>query len=81
MPFIFGAAVEDAYFLGEKDGDLSQEIMGYWTRFARTGNPNTTRGFTWPLFTESTEKYLNLNDNMEVQANLREEYCSFWDAR
>ena len=81
MPFIFGDAVEDAYFLGEKDANLSEQIMSYWTQFARTGNPNTTDGFTWPLFTNDSQNYLDLNDDLNIKSNLREEYCSFWDAR
>jgi para-nitrobenzyl esterase len=81
MPFIFGAAVEDSYFLGENDAELSEKIIGYWTRFARTGNPNTAESFAWESFKSDTQSYLTLENDMRIQTDLRKDYCSFWDNR
>lgn len=79
MPFVFGAAVEDSYFLGEKDAGLSNQVVRYWTQFARTGNPNGSGDFQWQPFTRDAEYYLDLRDDLENKTDLRKDYCSFWD--
>jgi para-nitrobenzyl esterase len=44
------------------DLTFSQELMGYWTRFAATGNPNGAGAVTWPQYDATTDSMLQLDD-------------------
>lgn len=47
--------------LNESQQALSDAMVGYWTRFARTGNPNeTATPGAWPAFTAGNDTYLSL---------------------
>jgi len=41
---------------------FSQALMGYWTRFAATGNPNGAGAVAWPQYDRNTEGMLQLDD-------------------
>jgi len=36
--------------------------MGYWTRFADTGDPNGSGAVTWPMYDPSADSMLQLDD-------------------
>lgn len=44
------------------DLKFSQSLMGYWTRFAATGNPNGTGATAWPIYDPTTDSMLQLDD-------------------
>jgi para-nitrobenzyl esterase len=50
------------------DLTFSQAMMGYWTRFAATGNPNGAGAVTWPPYDPTTDSMLQLDDTL-VQIN------------
>ncbi|MBI5255692.1 MAG: carboxylesterase family protein [Burkholderiales bacterium] len=39
---------------------LSDTMVGYWTEFARSGNPNAAGTSTWPAYTAAGDQYLSL---------------------
>lgn len=39
---------------------LSDAMVGYWTRFAATGNPNFSGAPTWPTYTAATDEFQSL---------------------
>ena len=41
---------------------LAGQIMGYWTRFAATGNPNGAGAVQWPAYDATTDAMLQLDD-------------------
>jgi para-nitrobenzyl esterase len=43
---------------GPKDEALSKLMMGYWTNFAKTGNPNGKGLPAWPTFTASDQRVM-----------------------
>jgi len=47
---------------------LAGQIMGYWTRFAATGNPNGAGAVQWPAYDATTDAMLQLDDTF-VQIN------------
>jgi para-nitrobenzyl esterase len=59
---------------------LSGQIMGYWTRFAATGNPNGAQATAWPSYNATTDPMLQIDD-VSVQINgYRTQQCDFYDA-
>jgi len=44
------------------DLTFSQAMMGYWARFAATGNPNGGGAVAWPLYDPTTDSMLQLDD-------------------
>jgi para-nitrobenzyl esterase len=64
IPYVFGTAglfgslgpIEDA------DYRLSATIMGYWTRFATTGDPNGGNAPAWPRYDPASDMHLQFGD-------------------
>jgi para-nitrobenzyl esterase len=61
---------------------LSDQIVGAWTNFAKTGNPNATGLTVWPVLTTGSPVFLKqdtvsttLNEAQYRAAN----HCDFWD--
>jgi para-nitrobenzyl esterase len=63
FPFIGGAEEEK----------LSEAVIGYWTRFAKTGDPNGG-AVTWPAMTEALD-YLDIDATQEAGTNLNSDVC------
>ena len=63
---------------GEKN--LSLQMVRYWTKFARYGNPNGVGDLRWPAYSNSSDTLLVL-DTPEVfnESNVNSEKCNFWD--
>jgi hypothetical protein len=59
MPYVFGTLSELGSF-NDDDANVSKQVMGYWTTFARTGNPNGRNG-KWPRFDRATRSYLQID--------------------
>lgn len=56
---------------------LASQMVGYWTRFAATGNPNARGLPTWPKYQNGTVHSLAPNDIKQVNA-YQEHNCAFW---
>ncbi|HJX12052.1 MAG TPA: carboxylesterase family protein [Dehalococcoidales bacterium] len=65
IPYVFGHADGQGY--DATDRRLSGAMMGGWTQFARTGNPNGEGLPEWPAFSPRAERYLELNDEISVR--------------
>jgi para-nitrobenzyl esterase len=63
---------------------FTHEMLGYWTQFAATGNPNAPGDAgapAWPSYAATTDQYLELIDPTPMSiANLRKTQCDFWDS-
>lgn len=63
--------------------DLAIEaaILGYWTRFAATGDPNggDTTTAAWPVYLADVDPYLDLAMPVKAGAGVRTEQCDFWE--
>lgn len=40
--------------------DLSTKMVGFWSTFAKTGNPNAPGSAAWPAYTAANDTYLTL---------------------
>ncbi len=64
------------------DYAISRAMQGYWTNFAKTGNPDETGLPPWPAYTGQSRKFLEFTDNGPVAGSqLRQKQCEvFADA-
>ncbi len=81
LPFVFGT--DPAFPLGRvgaSGASTSEAMEGYWTRFARTGDPNGDGAVMWSAYDRATDKHLVLAANVREVAHYKDAVCDFWDA-
>lgn len=73
-------AVQSGYFTYDQY-KLSEKMIGYWTKFAKTGNPNREGYPQWPAFS-STGKVQKLAPNaIGASSSFATDHkCGFWDS-
>ena len=60
------------------DAMLGQTMRGYWSRFARAGNPNGRGAVRWPRYRDRSDKRLNLDVQPTLLTGFRRHECEFW---
>jgi carboxylesterase type B len=79
--YVFGTMVDIPFFTpANADAELSSAMMGYWTRFAATGDPNGNDATPWPFYDGMADAYLQLDADILAQEGLHSAKCDFWDA-
>lgn len=81
LPFVFGT--DPAFPLGRvgtSGASTAEAIQGYWTRFAKTGDPNGEGAVTWAPYARATDTHLVLAANVHEVAHYKDAVCDFWDA-
>jgi para-nitrobenzyl esterase len=82
LPYVFGTL--DVFSLlgtiSQFDRDLSDTIMGYWTRFAATGDPNGDGAARWPEYNQATDLHLQLGDTVDAAGGLYKAACDLADS-
>ena len=73
----FGAA---DYAFSPAEDRLSAVMTGYWTNFAKTGDPNGPGLAEWPRFTDANHQTLVLDDPIDVLDGWRDLECDFFDS-
>ncbi len=63
---------------GTADEILWREILGYFARFAASGDPNADGGVEWPTYDEEADRHLVLDTTPSVGENAAAK-CAFWD--
>ena len=70
--------------LDQAQRSLSDAMVRYWTRFARSGDPNAETGTLpfWPRYTADADTYLVLDTPAPVTSGgiAEAHQCDFWDA-
>jgi para-nitrobenzyl esterase len=60
---------------------LADQMVGFWTQFAKTGNPNSGASSLWPQYSEATDTYLSLKPGgasaVTTDFSARHQ-CVFW---
>jgi para-nitrobenzyl esterase len=62
-----------------EDRATEEAMLGYWARFAATGDPNGTAAATWRPFATGDEAYLSLELVPTLERDLAQADCDFWD--
>jgi para-nitrobenzyl esterase len=57
---------------------VSDLMQGYWSRFAKTGNPNGGTAPTWPAFDPDRGTRLAINAEPSPIENFRSAECAMW---
>lgn len=59
--------------------ELSDEVQGYWTRFAATGDPNGDDAVDWPVYETASDAHIVFDTTVTASSGLAEANCDFWD--
>lgn len=81
IPYVFGNAGLFTALgeIEEADYRLSEALMGYWTRFAATGDPNGESAVAWPRYDRVEDQHLELGDTIRVGSGLYKAACDLAD--
>ena len=66
LPYVFGHPDQAPGPWTDEDRALSEAIMGYWTNFAKNGNPNGPGLVHWPAFTPAQPQVLHFDSTIHV---------------
>src|SRR6266481_3957558 len=58
---------------------LSDAMLGYWSRFAKAGDPNGS-AIAWPKYDAAGDSNLELATPIGSQTGLKMQKCDFWDS-
>ncbi|XP_074546531.1 bile salt-activated lipase-like [Halichoeres trimaculatus] len=83
LQYVFGKPFTTPLGYWPSHRDVSRYMINYWTNFAKTGDPNKGESVpaTWPEFTSTGHKYLEINSKMDknyVRQKLRTRQVHFW---
>jgi para-nitrobenzyl esterase len=71
--------VVQTYEPTNSDLALEAAMLGYWARFAATGNPNGNGAVNWPRYDPASDLYLDLGTPITAGNGVRTSKCDFWD--
>jgi para-nitrobenzyl esterase len=73
---VFGTS--PAFTAGSPGLASSEQIQRYWTRFAKTGDPNGEGDPVWPPLAVASDQRANLALTTTTVTDFRREECAFW---
>jgi len=81
LPFVFHN-IAPFYNYTKQEDILSQDMITYWSNFAKSGNPNNpiTPKLVWPSYTISSRPNLKLDYPLSIVSGYQQKYCNFWDS-
>ncbi len=78
--FVFGHLDTQNYRPSAAETALSDAMIGYWSRFAATGNPNGGGAVEWPPAKAGADPYVGLDSTIAAGDGVRTAQCDFWDS-
>ncbi len=83
FPDWHGGPLGAVHKLNADEQGLARQLVGAWTNFMYTGNPNHAKVRPWPAYTASSPVYLSQNvpdsSAMPAADYLAAHQCAFWD--
>ena len=77
IPYVFGTLRNRDWPFTDADFTLSEQMAGYWTNFAKTGDPNGGTLKKWTPYDVTDEPYLDLGDSVQVKHHLLKAQLDF----
>ncbi|MBW2542443.1 MAG: carboxylesterase family protein [Deltaproteobacteria bacterium] len=78
IPYVFDTA--DHWLpADEVDWALTETMLGYWSQFAKTGDPNAEGLPEWPRFDAKSGAHQELGDEVRAATGLEREFCEVLD--
>jgi para-nitrobenzyl esterase len=79
LPYVFGkpTASSGPLHFTSAEQELSDQVLGAWSRFARTGDPSGD-GLSWPAANDALRSYLVLDTPTSVGRDVKHGECAFW---
>jgi para-nitrobenzyl esterase len=78
--FVFQHAQAMTYTLAPAELALSQDILGYWSRFAISGDPNGATAVPWPSYQPTADPHLVLDTTIVAGDGIRTARCDLLDS-
>jgi para-nitrobenzyl esterase len=76
--FLFGW--QGTYRPGDVDSAVQRRLVGYWTRMAKTGNPNGGSDPEWPAVSNEHDAYLEIGETSVARTGGPiNAHCDFWE--
>jgi para-nitrobenzyl esterase len=63
----------------EAEAAIARQMVAYWARMAKAGNPNGGNDPQWPNATAENDSYLQIGAATTVMKGPAEAKCDFWD--
>ncbi|MBO9581883.1 MAG: carboxylesterase family protein [Sphingobium sp.] len=83
VPYVFGNLSSTGFAAadyGPADRSLSEVMIGYWTNFAKNGDPNGPGLPNWPRYNVATKAYVRLSSELNggaaADSDLRGAFCA-----
>jgi para-nitrobenzyl esterase len=73
-------AWQGSYRPTDDDRALQRQVLGYWTRMAKTGNPNGGGDPDWPAVSNENDAHLEIGASTSAQRGPSGAHCDFWDS-
>jgi para-nitrobenzyl esterase len=74
LPFVFGNLTARSG-MSAADAAFSRQVMGYWTRFAATGNPDDSGAVSWPPYATASDAHLSIGSPIAAGSGLHASTC------
>ena len=78
IPFVFDKSGPTGEIKTSTQQSIANTVSGYWSTFAKTGNPNSESSPLWTSYQSFEKAYINLGGNFKTGLRLRENQCSNW---
>lgn len=74
IAFVFGSVTAPS----AEDSAVAESMQGYWSRFARSGDPNGEGALAWPPYDDASDQRINFAAENSIVAGFRRAQCELW---
>jgi para-nitrobenzyl esterase len=78
LNFVFNTFSLPGHTPTNRELQLADNMLRYWTNFAKTGDPNGQQLPRWPVYTLDGDRHVVLDERINTGMQLRKEFCEFW---